>query len=490
MYPLKKIVAAIAVVIPVTAMAHDSKESKPELDALKEHIRLLEARLAKIESASEQSKSMANKALAQADQANSVAVRNAAELEKISAGNIDPAEFNRIRIKTEALEDATEANGYKNLKFSGYIDPTYISNRNAKTSSFVFLNNNSSINGSGESYSYDNTFFGSGMLNFEKEIEGGSKFKLTLMPSKGTASGYNFGNLVHEAIASIPLETQTTRLLAGQFADWTGYESIPANLNKLITHNLLFDFSAGSFYSGAGLELLRGKWDIKILLANLNSARINQASVRKPALTYRADYAANEFSGFGFSGIHSGFDDKLQLGRLDLMEVDAYLTRADWNFQGQIGVGRQSATPLNAYPAQGASWWGFSALASHKLTPRLETLLRLDYIDNSKRGGGLFGSAFGGICKDSRGADANCPDGRNGFGSGMQWDGSDWVVQDPSRGSQRSALSLGLNYALLPGVSLKGEVRYDRSSAKVFKDADAQYRRDNQVIALSTVLSF
>lgn len=490
MYPLKKIALAIAVILPAYAMAHDSKESKPGQDALKEHIRMLEARLAKIESSTAHSKATADKALEQADKANAEARKNAGELEKISERNIDPSEFNRIRIKTEAQEDAAETSGFKNLKFSGYIDPSYIYNRNARTASFVFLNNNSPLNGSGESYGYDNTFFGSGMLSLEKELEGGSKFKLTLMPSKGTASGYNFGNLVHEVTAAIPLYKQNTRLIAGQFADWTGYEYTPATQNKLVTHNLLFDFSAGSFYTGAGLELLRGKWTAKILLANLNSARIDSASVRKPAITYRADYAMDEFTGLGFSGIHSGFDDRLQFGRLDLIEVDGYYARGSWNFQGQIGLGRQGATPVNGYSSEHASWIGLSTLASYKVAPQLEAIARFDFINNSKDGGGIFGATFGGICKDSTGLDANCPDGRNGFGSGMTFDGTDWVVLDPSRGSNRSALSLGLNYALLPGVSLKAEVRYDRSTGKVFKDAAGQYRRDNQLIALSTVVSF
>lgn len=337
MHTLKKIVIAIAAILPAYAMAHDSQESKAGQDALKEHIRLLEARLAKIESGAQHNKVIADKSIEQAEQANAEARKSARELEKLNANSVDASEFNRLRIKAEAQEDAAEVSGFKNLKFSGYIDPTYIYNRNAGTASFAFLNNNSPLNGSSESYSYDNTFFGSGMLNLEKEMEGGSKFKFTLMPGKGFASGYNFGNLVHEMTASIPLGTQATRLLAGQFADWGGYEYIAANQNRLITHNLLFDFSAGSFYTGA---------------------------------------------------------------------------------------------------------------------------------------------------------DANCPDGRNGFGSSMQFDGSDWIVADPSRGSNRSALAFGLNYALLPGVSLKGEVRYDRPSGRVFKDADARYRRDNRVIALSTVVSF
>ena len=458
----KKIAISIALAFPFCAVAQSSNELKQEINVLKAQLARLEASVGKVEN----------------------------QLGQPAAGGVDLAEFNRIRIKSEAMEDALETSGFKNLKISGYLDPTYIYNRNARTSSFSFLNNNSPVNGSGESYGYDNTFFGSGMVNLEKELEGGSKFKFSLMPSKGTASGYNFGNLVHEAIATVPLGDPSTRLIAGQFADWTGYEYIPAPQTKLITHNLLFDFSAGSFYTGAGLEVVRGKWTGKVLLANLNSARIDTASVRKPALTYRADYAMDEFSGLGFSGIHSGFDDYLQFGRFDLMEVDGYYAHGDWGFQGQIGIGRQAATPTNGYTSAKSSWFGMSALASYKVTPLLEAVARVDFINNSKHGGGVFGSTFGGICKDSTGADANCPDGRNGFGSGMVFDGADWVVADPTRGTNRAEVSLGLNYGIAPGVSLKGELRYDRSSGNVFKEADGQYRRDNHVIAISTVVSF
>lgn len=481
MHLLKKLVVAVAIAYPALAQAQSTKELKAELEALKTHVKKLEAMIEKVG--------------AEAAQAGTQVRQAAQQAEKTGAG-VDAAEFNRIRIKTEAMEDASEASGLKNLKLSGYVDPSYIYNRNAQTSSFVFFNNNSSVNGSGEAFGYDNTFFGSGMLNLEKELEGGTRFKLTLMPSKSAGAGYNFGNLVHEASVSVPLGGLNTRLIAGQIPDWTGYEYIPSTQNKLITHNLLFDFSAANFYTGAGVELARGKWLSKIMLGNLNRSRIDTAKQRAPGLFYRVDYARGEYTGFGFSGIHAGFDDKLQFGRVDLVEVDGYFTRADWNLQGQLAYGRQGATPSNAYSGDQQTWWGLSSLASYKITPRLESAARFDYIDNQRNGGGLFGSTFGagasptGRCLDTAGAEANCPDGRNGFGSGMGFDGVNWVVLDPASGSKRYALSLGLNYALMPGVNVKGEYRYDRASGKVFKTADDQYRRDNHVLGVSTVLSF
>ena len=453
---------ALALAFPLTAQAQTTQDLKAELDALKAHVKKLEAMIEK---------------------------QAAAEKPAPAGEQVEAAEFNRIRVKTEGLEDAIEANGFKGLKISGYLDPAYIYNRNSRTSSFVFLNNNSPVNGSTESFGYDNTYFGSALLNIDKEIEGGSRFRISLMPSKGTASGYNFGNLVHEASMSIPLGEPTTRLIAGQIPDWSGYEMIASNQNKLITHNLLFDFSAPNFYTGVGLEVTSGKWIMKGMLGNLNRSRIDTAQQRTPGLFYRVDYAKGEFNGFGFAGVHSGFDDKTQFGRLDIIEVDGYFIRADLTLQGQLTYGRQKSTPGNGFNGS-TSWYGLSGLAAYKLTQRLEGIARFDYINNNRRGGGLLGSTFGGVCKDLNGIDANCPDGRNGFGSSMVFDGTTWLVEDPSRGSNRYAFSLGLNYALMPGVNLKGEYRYDRSSGSVFQNAVGDYLRDNHVLGFSTVISF
>lgn len=456
MHVYRNAVIAAAAACPVIAAGQTTQELKAELDALKAHVRKLEAMIDRAEQGRSE----------------------------------ESSELARLRVKSDAADDAMETGGLKGLKVSGYIDPTYIRNRNASTSSFVFLNNNSSVNGSGESFGYDNTYFGSAMLNVDKELEGGTRLRISLMPSKGTASGYNFGNLVHEAWVSIPLASLSTRLFAGQIPDWSGYEAIASTQNKLITHNLLFDFSAANFYTGAGLQFVRGKFDSKVMVGNMNSARIDHAREKTPGLFYRVDYARSEFSGLGLSGTHSGFDDDSAFGRLDLVEVDGYRTRGDFNFQGQLSYGRQRATAANRYKVGRQRWYGLSSLMSYKVMPRLEAIARLDYLHNSRGGGGVFGATLGSGCKDLGGLEANCPDGRNGFGAGMAWSGEDWVVIDPARGANRAALALGTQYLLMPGVSVKGEYRYDRATARVFKTSSDQYRRDNHVIGVSTVVSF
>jgi hypothetical protein len=168
--------------------------------------------------------------------------------------------------------------------------------------------------------------------------------------------------------------------------DWSGYEMYQANLNKLITHNLLFDFTAPTAFTGAGLEVTRGKWIAKGVLANMNATR-NPDGVRAPVMAYRVDYSRGEFQGFGFAGVHGkagnlrpldddgeltinpvtsvAYDKSSTSTRLDLFEFDAYFTRGDWTVQGQISLGRQKAAAIAADPFTGdlrdARWTGLSA---------------------------------------------------------------------------------------------------------------------------------
>jgi hypothetical protein len=453
------------------AYADDSSaEMKHRIEQLEQQVKRLEA--------------LVEKTAAKADEA--VAATADSEEQR--------AEFNRIRVKVEGMEDQSEDLGTKDLKISGMIDPTYIYNRAQDSAGFNFLNNFDGRDSSSV-YAYDNSYFGQAMLEFDKEIEGGTKFKLVLAPHKSTSSGYNLGSIVHEANVSMPVINESTRVMAGQFADWSGYEYYFGHQNKLITHNLLFDFTLPSFYTGAGMEVLRGKWDMKALVANMNQVS-HPAGETNPILTYRVDYAKGEYSGFGFAGQHGN----LNKNRLDMFEVDGYFTRGDWNLQGQIGGGRWKN---NAFNGGDAVWAGISTLASYHITPRLEGVVRLDYLNDSKNGGGTIGTALN--CVDTAATDPTAPvtctgaateiaagDYRNGFGPTVQ-DAAAYAA-DPTlsiSGANRSALALGLDYALLPNVMLKGELRFDHADKPVFYYVkDGSYKSDNQVFGVSTAVSF
>ncbi len=399
-------------------------------------------------------------------------------------------DFNRVTVKTEALEDAIEAQGFKGLKISGQMDPTFIYNRAQNRAGFQFLNR---VNADG--YNYDSSYFGMAMIDFQKEMDGGTKWRLTLAPNRGTGAVFDGQSIVHEASVSIPLGDLQTRLIAGQIPDWSGYEYLPPTQNKLITHNLLFDFTLPTAYTGAGMEIISGKWDVKAVIANLNTAAKTSGN-KTPVLAYRVDYSKGEYNGFGFAGVHgkganfrsddvnpiSGDPYDARDTFVNLFEADAYFIRGDWTFQGQLSYGQQRNGAITADPVTGelrdSRWYGASVLAAYKFTPRLEGIARFDYLSNKKNGGGLLGYTVA--------------DGRNGIGPGFVDDGAGgWAVADPERGANRMALSFGVGYLFNANTTFKAEYRLDRANQAVFVDAkDGSYSKSNHLFGASMVLSF
>jgi hypothetical protein len=399
-------------------------------------------------------------------------------------------ELNRVAVKAEGMQDSFTDQGFKGLKITGQIDPTYIYNKRNKNASFVFLNNG------GARYTYDNSYFGMAVIDFAKETDSGTLWKLTLAPERGTGSLTNAGSIVHEASVSVPLGDLQTRLWMGQIPDWTGYElTLPAG-NKLITHNLLFDFMAPTSYTGAMLDVKDGKWWTRAGIANFNTAR-NQPGNSSPVIVYRVDYSKGEFSGFGFSGLHgktpnfaadgtwvpdptildpvtgdpvvAGFASAGKNTMTHLFELDAYFIRGDWSLFGQASYGQQrdSAIFTSDGNLRNARWWGLSAMMAYKITPRLEGLLRADYVNNAKNGGGLLGYSY--------------DDGINGIGRGLLADGS--FAKGDGVGTNRYALSMGMAYRVDENATLKLEYRLDSASQPVFSNPDAsRYSKTNHLL--------
>ena len=391
------------------------------------------------------------------------------------------AEFNRIAVKTEATEDNLEMWGIKGLTITGYMDPTFIYNKRQDRAGFQFLN---AVGDDG--YNYDNSYFGAAVIDFTKETESGTRWKLTLAPNRGVGAVFDGQSMVHEATVSIPLTDLQTRMIVGQMPDWSGYEYLQPTLNKLITHNLLFDLTLPTAYTGVGIDYTQGKWWLRGMVANMNASRKNPGD-KAPVLAYRVDYSRGEFQGFGFAGVHgkaANFrsDDVNPITtdpydtrdtRLDLFQIDGYFIRGDWTVQGQFSYGQQKRAAITADPVTGemrdAKWWGVSTLAAYKWTPRFETTARLDYINNKKNGGGLLGYTFA--------------DDRNGIGPDP--------AGDPEKGANRTAFTLGASYLYNINTTFKVEYRLDRANLPVFVDVkDGSYGKSNHLLGTSVVVSF
>jgi hypothetical protein len=414
-------------------------------------------------------------------------------------------DFNRIAVKAEALEDARDMSGLKGLKISGYMDPTFIYSQRQHRAGFQMLN---AVADGG--YTFDNSYIGMALLDLVKETDSGSRWRLTLAPQRSTqAVAEGSASPLHEASVSIPLTDLQTRFIAGWIPDWSGYEYLPATQTKTITHNLLFDLTLPTAYTGAGMELTRDKWIIKSVLANMNGSKRN-AGEKTPVIAYRVDYAKGEFQGFGFAGVHGKAANNAEVAadvssdvvdgsgtvigtvvtgseaasqrdsRVDLFEFDAYFIRGDFAAQGQISWGRQlkAAIPKADGTLRDAYWSGLSGLLAYKFEPRLEGVVRADYIFNKRNGGGLL--------------TYSAADGINGIGTPMALnDSGDWEAVDENKGVDRGALTLGLNYAFNMNTVFKCEYRYDWATGKVFENTrDGTFKKSNQLVATSVVVSF
>lgn len=461
MTPQRLTVLAFAVAAAFPAMAQSNADVLRELQALKAKVAELEAKLKAQES-------------------------------KEPQWGMTPEqvkELNRVTIKTEAIEDSRDALGFKGLKISGYMDPTFIYNRAQDRAGFQFLNSVAD-----DGYNYDNSYFGAAAIDFLKETDSGTRWRLTLVPNRGAGAVIDGTSPVHEASVSIPLTDLQTRLIAGQIPDWSGYEYLQPTLNKLITHNLLFDFTLPAAYTGVGMEVTRGKWIVKGMLANMNATRRTSGN-QTPVVAYRVDYSRGEFQGFGFAGVHgdaANFADPNGVDtRVNLFELDGYFIRGDWTLQGQLSIGNHKGAAIAPDPVTGvlrdAKWSGLSALAAYKFTPRFEGVVRADYIKNDKHGGGLLG--YTGYWDPANGS---LGDSRNGIGV----DGTLDCVTDPTiaecnKGADRSALSFGLSYLFNANTTFKAEYRFDQASHAVFLDVkDGTFRKTNNLFGASVLVFF
>ncbi|MFZ5548614.1 MAG: DUF3138 family protein [Pseudomonadota bacterium] len=390
-------------------------------------------------------------------------------------------EFNRTAVKTEALEDALESQGYKGLKVSGYIEPVFVYNQRQDRAGFQFLNQQS------DGYSYDTSFMGSASIDFTKEVEGGTIWKLTLTPNRGVGAAIDGASIIQEATVAIPLGTLQTRLVAGLIPDWSGYEYQQPTLNPFTSHNLLYDFTLPVGYVGVGLSHTEGKWWLRGAIANVN-AHARGPGEKSPVLAYRVDYSKGEFDGWGFAGLH-GKAPNYNTGTntmAHLFEVDGYYIRGDWTLQGQFSYGTQkegAITPDLEGNYRDSRWWGVSGLAGYMFNPRLQGLVRADYINNKTNGGGLFAYNGYSYVDEESGEWVYGNDGRNGIGPEL--DG------DLNRGANRYAVTAGLKYAYDLSTTFKLEYRLDGADRKVFEDVSSgTYKKNNSMVAASVLVAF
>ncbi len=365
----------------------------------------------------------------------------------------------RLEQKIDLAEEDSIKAGFKGLKIKGAMEVAY-------------LNDSSSIT-AGFEKSRGNGGNGAAMFEITKEPDAGIGWTLRLIPLSGS------GSIVHEASVAVPFGDGGAKINAGLTPDYSGYELVMGHQNPLITNNLLYT-NAASNYVGVGTSHdFGGGWTAKWMVGQVDG----YASRKAPGLAYRGDYSMGEYSGIGFSGVHvrtndarpylNGVPDPLGTPNLnaDLMEIDGYYTRGDLSLQGQVSVGRLIGGAMDGSGLDG-KWWGVSGFAGYKVTPRLQTIARLDFVSNRENGGGVYFNHDGAYGPE-RTDEAGTPN------------------ADPSIGTNRYALSIGTNYAVNANTQWKTELRLDRSTGYNFLDADGvTYKQGKTTLGTSIVVSF
>jgi hypothetical protein len=418
-------------------------------------------------------------------------------------------------------QDAFDSPG-AGLQVTGYIDPVYVVNRNQRSASFLFLDQ-------GDPYTYDHSQVGDVFLRIQKTFGEGllaPKMDLQLAPARGNGAfntrsdGTIFQSIVHHALATLPV-SDTYSVQAGYSAGYSGYEYYESTLTHTISHNLLYDFSAPGNMVGAGLAYAATNYTMagKVFIGNeeyfMAGSRAGGAPNRMPSVMARFDYMPNTAYYIGGSlylgrnTLYSAYDydgnlvcpgDAAGYG-YQCSSPRAYTTK----FQGEIDLGYYTADSQynaevdygfvenGAWNGKQAVWWGMSGLAHHKWNlaslGRVGATLRLDYLNNSRNGGGGSNLYFGG--PDTPGTDP-----LNGFGIDQNCYWNDVAADGNSnngrncKGANRYALTVALLAYPSDRWTLKAEYRHDWASLPVFWTHDYQFRRHNDVFSLQTVYSF
>ena len=263
-----------------------------------------------------------------------------------------------------------------------------------------------------DGYNHDNSYFGAAVLDFTRETDSGTRWNLTLAPNRGVGSVFDGGSPIHEASVSVPI-TDPADALHRRSDCPTGRATIPQpTLNKLITHNLLFDFTLPTAYTGAGMEITSGSGSSGVL-ANMNTSkkslgqqdpgdrlprRLRQGRVPGLRLRRRVARQGGELPRRRRRGAPSpalrpeGHARRpvrrrclLHPRRLDGAGPAELRPAEERGHHRRSDHGTTSCAPPVVGPVDAGRLQRGSALRDHA---------RLDFIDNKKNGGGLLGYNF------------------------------------------------------------------------------------------------
>jgi len=420
-----------------------------------------------------------------------------------------------MQLKVDALHTASTEGPLAGLSVTGYLDPTYMYNRNANSGSFQFVNHN-------KAYTYDTSTIGDVYLDIKKTFGVGPtapSVEFSIMPNRGNGNtllvddkGNTGNNIINTAQISYPL-SDTTTIVAGLISSFGGYDVQQSNQTLSITHNLLYDFSDPGSYVGAGVNWSHGQWTVKTFLGN-EQYRTRGSSVQTssdpnngnpvtksnntPTLTARVDYQYSSPLDIGGSfnvgrqtlptggscqtgafGYQCSSSDPFS--NYYFTEADLTYVLPDAQLNAEVDYGNQKKAAWNGGDA---TWYGVSLQANQKWTTellgRMGVTFRYDYLDDSKNGGG-----GGGIALGSQGRDP-----LNGFGIDPVCLANSSSNGSECKGANRQSLAAALLFYPIDQLIVKMEYRHDWANNDVFVKHNGSFTKTNDVVGASMVYTF
>jgi len=418
-------------------------------------------------------------------------------------------------MKVESLQTAATTGPISGLSVTGYLDPTYIYNRDLSSASFLFLNHE-------PVYNYTNSTFGDVYLDIKKTFGVGPmapSAEITLMPNRGNgitllqnSKGSTADNIINTAVITVPL-TATTTLVSGLVPSFGGYDVQQSTLMNTITHNMLYDFSDPGSYVGIGANYTGdgSRWAWKFFVGNeqyrtygsvvttgTNAAtgQPTTQSNRIPTVTARVDYTWSSAldiggsvnigrqtlgtgpassTGFGPGGFSPSAFSSYLFG-----ETDLTYSLADLTYNAEFDYGQQSHAAFNGNMAQ---WYGVSLQANWKFNVagigRMGTTVRYDFLNDQKNGGGGGGIAIGG------GTDVS-----NGFGIDPACLSASTSGGVQCKGANRQDIAFDLLFYPTQQLTFKAELRHDIASQSVFLKNNGTFTKSNDMLATQMIYSF
>ncbi|WP_374554837.1 DUF3138 family protein [Aquitalea pelogenes] len=507
----RKLIAMAVMALPV--MAHAGSDSSTallqKLEALEQQVKALQQSNAQIPLLQQQVQNLQQ----QLGSSNTAAsTGNAPTASESEEPETLQQTVNSLKIKVDTLSEAAQTGPIAGLSVSGFVDPMFLYNRNSNSAGFRFLNKNSA-------YNYYDSNLGDVYLDIKKTFGVGPEapsVELVIQPDRGSGASFSSegggltNSIFNQANVNLPLSSTGT-LQLGLLPSLAGYEPNPANLTQTLTHNLLFDFSEPASYLGMNYKLFTNNYQTlwQFMLANeqLKSAgsivsqngRSNSNST--PTLAARVDYQYTSSLDLGFSAnigrqtiytpssCTSGFGYQCNLtspfGRYFYAEADLTYTWSDIQYNAQLDYGQQAHAAWNGGMAQ---WYGFSLLAAKKWNTdwlgKVGTVVRVDYLNNSRNGGGGSGILYG---LSGNTASINPT---SGWGVDQQCLNASSNNGIDCKGTNRSDIALDLLFYPADKMTVKLEYRHDFASNAVFQRSDGSLSRNNDILATQFIYAF